>query len=250
MSVKDHYSKYVTDAAAIERYNDYQNKHKISIRESDKFILDQVARIAEGRQNVSVLDIGCSTGNLLYHLRNLVPGLRLEGADLAQQSIEQCRRDPDLTGIEFSIRDMCDLPEDAGCDIVIANAVAVYFDWDTYKRAMASTFAALKHGGVYIAFEWIHKFSVQDIAITETSHMHPDGLKIHFRPMTRVGDVMKACGFSDVKFFPFEMPFDLPFPGYDAEVVSYTRKDEHGERMTFRGALYQPWCHMVARKAV
>src|SRR3546814_9439393 len=42
--------------------------------ESDKIILNEVARIAEGRHDISVLDIGCSTGNLLYHLRNLLPG--------------------------------------------------------------------------------------------------------------------------------------------------------------------------------
>src|SRR3546814_17374343 len=96
--------------------------------ESDKIILNEVARIAEGRHDISVLDIGCSTGNLLYHLRNLLPGLRLEGADLALQSIEQCRSDPDLSGIYFIIRDLCNLPTDAGYDLIIANAVAVYLD--------------------------------------------------------------------------------------------------------------------------
>jgi SAM-dependent methyltransferase len=249
MSVKDHYSKYVADAEMIRQYNAYQNKHKVQIRESDKVLIDQVARVAGELRHARLLDIGCSTGNLLFHLKNLVPGVRLEGADLAGSSIEVCRQDPDLSGIEFNIRDICDLPQDNPYDIVIANAVAVYFDWVTYERAMASVCRALKPGGVYLAFEWLHKFAVQDITIVETSEMHPGGLEIHFRPMMKVEKVMRACGFSDVQFLPFQMPFDLPFPGYDADVASYTRKDEHGELMTFRGALYQPWCHMVARKS-
>jgi cyclopropane fatty-acyl-phospholipid synthase-like methyltransferase len=248
MSVKDHYSKYVADADAIARYNAYQNKHKVRIRESDKVLIDLVARLAKGKRDARLLDIGCSTGNLLYHLKNMVPGVRLEGADLAQSSIDECRRDPDLAGIEFSIRDICDLPRDNPYDIIVANAVAVYFDWETYSRAMASVWHALKPGGAYLVFEWMHKFSVQDITITETSEMHPDGLEIHFRPMAKVERLMRECGFGEVEFYPFEMPFDLPFPGYDADVASYTRKDEHGTRMTFRGALFQPWCHMMALK--
>jgi cyclopropane fatty-acyl-phospholipid synthase-like methyltransferase len=248
MSVKDHYSKFVADADAIRRYNTYQNKHKVQIRESDKILIDQVARLAGESRDVRLLDIGCSTGNLLFHLKNRVQGLRLEGADLASSSIEECRRDADLAGIEFNIRDICSLPQDDPYDIIIANAVTVYFDWETYRRSMTSVFGALKPGGAYLAFEWLHRFSVQDITITETSALHPDGLKIHFRPMAKVETILRECGFSDVVFEPFEMPFDLPFPGYDADVTSYTRKDEHGARLAFRGALYQPWCHMVARK--
>lgn len=248
MSVKDHYSKFVADAGAIERYNAYQNKHKVTIRESDKILIDLISQIAAKSRNPNLLDIGCSTGNLLFHLKNLVPGLRLEGADLAVSSIEGCRNDPDLSGIEFNIRDICALPQERPYDIVVANAVTVYFDWPTYERAMASVCRALKPGGVYLAFEWLHKFSVQDLTILETSELHPDGLKIHFRPIKKVEKIMRSSGFADVEFLPFEIPIDLPFPGYDADVSSYTRKDEHGARMTFRGALFQPWCHMMARK--
>lgn len=248
MSVKDHYSKYVADADMIRRYNAYQSKHKVRIRESDKILIDQVAHLAGNSKDARLLDIGCSTGNLLFHLKNLVPGLRLEGADLAQSSIDECRRDPDLAGVEFNIRDICELPQDDPYDIVVANAVAVYFDWRTYERAMASVCGALKPGGAYLAFEWLHPFSVQDITIVETSEMHPGGLEIHFRPMKKVEAILRDCGFAEIQFLPFEMPFDLPFPGFEADVASYTRKDEHGARLTFRGALYQPWCHMVARK--
>ena len=33
-----------------------------------------------------------------------------------------------------------------------------------------------------------------------------------------------------------------------SELNSYTIKSENGERLVFRGSLYQPWCHICARR--
>jgi hypothetical protein len=58
----------------------------------------------------------------------------------------------------------------------------------------------------------------------------------------------RRAGFTSWDFWPFEVPIDLPKFEHKEDVITYTRKDEHGELMTFRGTLYQPWCHMVAQK--
>jgi hypothetical protein len=34
------------------------------------------------------------------------------------------------------------------------------------------------------------------------------------------------------------------------DLNSYTVKTETGDRLLFRGALYQPWCHMIAHKGI
>lgn len=248
MAEKLHYGAYVEDSAMLARYDDYQRRYRDSIRESDKVLIALIREAAAGRP-ARLLDIGCSTGNLLRHIRRLVPGLDLHGGDLAASSIDACRADPELADMTFGPADMLDLSGRDPFDVIVANAVAVYFDWADYRTALESVFAALKSGGTYLAFEWLHPFGIQDIVIVETSDWHPDGLRICFRPMPKVEALLREVGFAEVSFRPFELPIDLPFPGYEADVGTYTRKDEAGRRLAFRGVLYQPWCHLVARKA-
>lgn len=247
MAKKTDYKKYIEDESMLRRYDAYQERYRESLRESDKILIELIRSAAAGKP-ASLLDIGCSTGNLLRHIKRLVPGLTMVGADLSESAIAQCQRDPELSGMRFGNYDMLDLAKAGRFDVIVANAVGYLFDWPTYERAMRSVVNALQPGGSYIAFEWLHPFSVQNLTIVETSQWHPDGLTMHSRPTQRVERLMREVGFASVEFRPFELPIDLPFPGYDADVVTYTRKDEHGQRMAFRGALYQPWCHMIARK--
>jgi SAM-dependent methyltransferase len=248
MATKHSYREYVTDRALLDQYEAYQQRYRDSIRESDKILVELIRGATQGRP-ASLLDIGCSTGNLLRHVRRLLPELRLTGADLSQSAVEKCRADPGLADISFGVFDMLDLSPAGRFDVIVANAVTVYFDWPDYRKAIASVFAALEPGGSYLAFEWLHPFSVQDLTIIETNDWNPEGLKLCFRPIPKVETLLREIGFASVEFRPFELPIDLPFPGHDADVVTYTRKDERGHRMAFRGALYQPWCHMIARKA-
>ncbi len=177
-----------------------------------------------------------------------MPELVLTGGDLAESSLAECRANPALTGIAFEQLDMLDLPYTEQFDIVVANAVAVYFHWDEYVRAAKSVARALRAGGSYLAFEWLHPFQFQDIVIHETTLGHPQGLRICFRPMARVAQIFEQAGMDQIEFLPFELPIELPMPGYDQEVVSYTQRTAEGRNLCFRGALSQPWCHLTAIK--
>lgn len=251
MSDKFAYHDYVSDEKFLAEYNAYQARYAGTVRESDKVIISLVKDLvtkADGR-TLKVLDIGCSTGNLLLHLKRMVPDAEYVGGDLAKSSLDECRKNPDLAGIEFEEMDILNLGAREEYDIVIANAVAVYFTWPEYEQALASVSAVLKPDGSYIAFEWLHPFTNQDLAIYETTLGHPEGIRICFRPIPKVMRKLEAVGLKDNGFMPFELPIDLPMPGYDEEVVTYTVNGQAGNRMMFRGALFQPWCHMIARKA-
>lgn len=245
------YGHYVEDQAFLRDYNAYQAKYAENLRESDKVLLKLIGEAVSrgGSRQLRLLDIGCSTGNLLVHLKRLFPKLALTGADLAESSLEECRRNPALKGISFEKLDMLKLPNEGQYDIIVANAVAVYFYWEEYEKALRSVARALTEGGTYFAFEWLHPFEHQDIVITETTMGHPEGLRICFRPMKTVADMMKKCGFATVAFHPFDIPIELPMRGYDQEVFSYTIKAADGRNLCYRGALSQPWCHLVAQKS-
>lgn len=236
------YARYVTDSNWLATYDAYQARYASTIRESDKVILRLVGEIA-GDKPLAVLDVGCSTGNLLVHLKRLYPNLSLSGCELAESSLSAARGNPSLRGVRLEHMDMLDLK--GQYDIVIANAVAVYFTWEEYEKALSSVARIVKPGGTYIAFEWLHPWANQDIVITETTMGHPEGLRICFRPMASVRRLLIKSGFSSVNFIPFELPIELAKPGYEEEVVSYTVNSDAG-RLCFRGALAQPWCHMVA----
>lgn len=238
------YEEYVRDDEFLSYYNDYQAKYAEQIRESDKVILKLVADITKGRG--SVLDIGCSTGNLLLHLKRTLPELELTGGELVDSSLEIARANKELSGVQFKTMDMLDIP--GQWDVIIANAVAVYFEYDVYADALRSVCKALKPGGYYIAFEWLHPFN-QSVKVEETCLSHPQGLTIYARPYRRVEDLAEKAGFESVEFHAFEIPIDLPLLDYDGDTITHTiARADNGKRLTMRGVINQPWCHLVARK--
>jgi len=233
----------------LASYNDYQSRYSERIRESDKVIINLVKEVISEHpnSNPTVLDIGCSTGNLLLHLRNLIPDANYIGGDLAESSLEVCRNNSDLKGIEFEQLDITRLPY-SQYDIVIVNAVFYMLDHMQYEQALKSIGQALNLGGYMIVYDFAHPFEHQNLVINETSLMHPNGLRLCFRPMKFIAEKMLVAGFEKPNFKPFEIPIELPKPDYDQEVVTYTTESDEG-RLMFRGTLYQPWCHIVARKA-
>lgn len=240
-----------------DKYNVYQQRYAENPRESDKALIRLIARSVGERlqagEQLSLLDIGCSTGNLLYHLHNAFPDLQMTGGDLAPGAIATCRADARLSGIQLDVMDLFNLPLDR-FDLIIANAVMYYFTAQEYAQAATSISKALKKNGVYFSFEFIHPFE-QDLAIREVSRSHPDGINLHFRPYSAVRPVLEECGFVSIQYIPFIIPIDLEkgsrytddTSGIE-DLNSYTVKTQEGERMLFRGALYQPWCHLVAWK--
>ncbi|MGD1906285.1 MAG: class I SAM-dependent methyltransferase [Leptolyngbyaceae cyanobacterium] len=249
MSEQFSYQDYVNDDAFLESYNDYQSRYSERVRESDKVIINLVKKVISEHpnNNPTILDIGCSTGNLLLHLNNLVPKANYVGGDLAESSLEVCRNNSALKDIQFEQLDITNLPRNQ-YDIVIVNAVFYMLDHMQYEQALKSIGNALNSGGSMIVYDFAHPFEHQNLVINETSLMHPNGLRLCFRPMKFIEEKMLMAGFEKPCFNPFEIPITLPKPEFDQEVVTYTTESDEG-RLMFRGTLYQPWCHIVARKA-
>lgn len=248
-----HYRRYVSGAFHKD-YVAYQARYAVEPRESDKVVMDLVDEAVAGLDEPRILDIGCSTGNLLRHMKARFPHAQLTGGELSEVALETCRRDPDLAGISFERLDALDLPRGL-FDVVVANAVLFLFDEATFADALKSVASSLMAGGTLVAFEFFHAFP-QELAIVERSEGHPEGMALHFRSMARSGELVRQAGFEDVRFLPFEIPIDLPrgvtfgdnASGYES-LNTYTERLEDGRRLLLRGALAQPWCHLVARKA-
>jgi SAM-dependent methyltransferase len=258
MSSEPTYEDYVTDPDMSTNYVAYQQRYNDEPRESDKVVIELVRAEVAGRGSVSLdlLDAGCSTGNLLRHLRRALPGVRLTGGELQESALVACRADAELEGVSFERLDVTDLGLDQAFDVIVVNAVFYMMTDEVVQRGFRSVAQALRPGGALVAFDFFHPYP-QDLAIMEKSASWPNGLMLHFRQMATVERMLVNAGFESAHFEPFRIPIDLErgknqfganASGFE-DLNSYTVRTENQDRLLFRGTLFQPWCHLVARKA-
>ncbi|MGI9538875.1 MAG: class I SAM-dependent methyltransferase [Miltoncostaeaceae bacterium] len=248
MTTREPYLEYVEDRDFADGYRIYQQRYAETPRESDRALVELVDRLVVDVEEPRVLDVGCSTGNLLRHLGRGVPAARLSGGDLMEAHLEEARRDPALEGVSLRRMDLLDLGVEEAFDIVIANAVIYLFDGETLGNALSSIATALRPGGAFVAFDFVHPFE-QELAVHESSATHPDGITLHMRSERTLDRAMAGAGLRLEEVNPFEIGIDLPPPGDPAETTSRTIATADGRRLLFRGTLFQPWAHIVARKA-
>jgi len=245
------YRDYVADEDFAAGYTDYQRRYAAEPRESDRVLIGHVAAALAARDpragRPRVLDVGCSTGNLLRHLSRALPQAELWGGELMPEALAACRAAPDLDGMTFVEMDLLDIDHADAFDVIVVNAVLYLLDDDDLRRALASVAGALRPGGSLVAFDLFHPFE-QHLTIREASLTHPEGLVLHFRPHSLLRDAAALAGLGDLEIHAFAIPIDLPRPERDDEIVSYTVPAASGERLLFRGALAQPWCHVVATR--
>lgn len=239
------YSDYVNDTQFLDGYNAYQARYAEQIPERDKVMLRLIAGLTAGEPK-RLLDIGCSTGNLLMHIRRFFPKLELTGGELAESSLAIAQQNPELEGVRLQKMDM--LAISGKYDVIVSNAVTYLFDDALYEQAARSVHAALAPGGAWIDFEWFNPFHDQRLTIREYTPSHPGGLDIHVRPYEQVTETLKGVGFHTLDFRPFEIGIDLPHKGFAGAPETHTIPTTTGERLQFRGTLYQPWCHLLASR--
>jgi len=233
---------YPANSRHMGEYIAYQERYKTKPRESDKVLVQHLqARLR--KKEPRIMDIGCSTGNLLRVVRTAFPDADLYGVDLNAEQIEHCRRDPSLHGIRFESTDIQAL-RGGPYDAVTCSAVVFCMDDEGFQRAGRCIFETLAPGGVFVCFDLFHPWE-QDLAIVEKSRAFPEGLPLHFRSYASVTALLQKAGFAKMEFHPFQIPIDLPKPDFN-KITTFTEKLADGSRLQFRGCLSQPWNHLVA----
>lgn len=94
MNDKFSYKDYVSDDSFQSKYADYQERYSNTIPERDKVtisLVEELLSIESADRSQKLLDIGCSTGNFLFHLSQAIPTLELVGGDAAPFIIEKCK---------------------------------------------------------------------------------------------------------------------------------------------------------------
>jgi SAM-dependent methyltransferase len=231
-----------------DEYAAYTAKYRDRIKESDRQILQLASQLVKSDgAGCTIVDVGCHTGNLLHHLRKQHPKAKLIGWDIFPPIVERCRADPALSGIEFDVVSVLDIKAEAVADVAILSAVLGRFNDQEHELAWRGIWKALKPGGHAVVFDWYHGFR-QTVRIIDETDLHPEGLILTFRSSLAMEDQLKKLGFDHIEFHPFRISVDLANKNAADAVNTHTRRAADGERLQFRGSIFQPWCHMLARK--
>ncbi len=253
MNKKDlSYKDYVSDETQIDQYSEYQRKYSKKIRESDKELIGLIQKLSKTKLNSkgkkTLLDVGCSTGNLLLHIKNTIPEIDLVGGDIVSNIIKNCKKNPELEGISFKVMNMLKMSDHISAfDFVVVNASLMFFKDEEFETALKNLSSVTKKGGYFLAFDYFHPFE-QEISMVEKSKLYPSGLKLYFRSYSKVDCALKNAGFKDWFYNSFNIPTQLEKPEDLSDITTYTIDSKEGNRLCFRGSIFQPWCFLIAKK--
>jgi SAM-dependent methyltransferase len=244
---------YIKDTEFNLKYKSYQKKYQKNIRESDKKLIEKINFLKQKniKSNYRILDVGCSTGNLLYHIKSLFPSFCLSGLDLETNVVDFCKLDSNLKDIKFTVGSSLEMGNlfVEKFDIIILNAIVVHLNDSEFDKTISEAFKILSTGGSLMMFDYFNPFE-QNLEIIERSSYGSDqGIPLYFKSYKLTKSILHKTGFDNVEFDPFYMPVDLPLKKNDYfNLSTYTLKTDSGDRISMRGSLFQPWCHVYATK--
>jgi len=141
-------------------YEKFPRFHALMAEEAaathDQGLLDVVVRAVPGLHNLltrgaDLADVGCGSGHAVNLLARAYPASRFVGYDVSAEAIETARAEAaawGLANVDFVIRDVTDLDENAAYDAV--TAFDAIHDQAFPDRVLAGIAAALRPGGVLL----------------------------------------------------------------------------------------------------
>lgn len=112
---------------------DWKNNTKESFKYIGEKVLENLRLKNLLDKKISILDIGCSNGDFLFYLSNIIPHAELSGADVMPILLEKTREDFGKYNKEIPQTYLCDIEKGEGMpkqqfDIVFMNGVIGIFD--------------------------------------------------------------------------------------------------------------------------
>ena len=141
------------------RKGKYNHKYRHSMREMDRLLLSSIETSAF--DGLRLIDLGCGNGNLLFHIKNMIPTADLHGRDLAKNIIDHCKHDQELSGIDFQVSDILDGPaenEKGQFDFVVLIAVMQVFPKEIWQDIISKIRAFLRPGGMFLNVDGYHNY--------------------------------------------------------------------------------------------
>ncbi|MBG05666.1 MAG: hypothetical protein CMM59_16495 [Rhodospirillaceae bacterium] len=235
----------------------YHADYRKSPRERDKVglsILERIRKNTEG--NLKIVDVGAGWGSFAYLIDKNIDNCAVSMIEIDEECVKFADIDPELSQIDAILANIVDTPLARKWDVASTVAVTCMFPQHEFESLMTAVSQLIKPGGYYVGWEMFHHID-QELEIKETHQ--GDSCLLCIRSIEYVANFFKSIGLNNIEFIPFEMPFDMaPVTGSiawagkstdirAAHLKSHTVNTDDG-RYSFRGSMYQPWCHVIARK--
>jgi ubiquinone/menaquinone biosynthesis C-methylase UbiE len=195
--------------------------------------------------DVSVLDVCCGIGDLLYFLAQLNPNARFTGVDKAAFLIDEARTHfADNPNVNFESGDIYALADQFGKNSFDLSVCKQTLSWlPSYEKPVEELMAVTRRAVFISSLFYDGRIDFETRVREHSTDAGRDGYNAFYNvysfPVFR--EFCLERGAKDVVGFDFNIGIDLPRPANPDRMGTYTVQLTSGDRLQISGALLMPW---------
>ncbi len=202
-------------------------------KEDHKYFARMLREKIDVKSPVSVIDVGCGNGELLYLLKQEFPHWKLTGYDFTPDFIETGKNFPGLSGVELIVADMFDI--DRTFDIVLCDSVVQIFP--EIQKPLEKLLSICNDGGHIFVTGRFNKFDIEvRLQYCDNTNEVSKGIwRTDWNQHSRQS-IIRLFGsrVQSIEFHDIIMDKDLPL-NPDMPINSFTFRDANGKNIITNG---------------
>jgi len=201
-------------------------------KESTKFYARHLKTIIDQGKPLTLADIACANGEMIYHFKKCLPHWQFYGFDYTPKYIELAKTHPALHDVHFECKALNDIK--GQFDMVSFFGIITTY-WD-YRPAFTKLLSLCKPGGYVLVDGIFSPMEVEARTLFMDNSAYPDRWRRDFSVFTQSGvrDFLKdKC--SEIRFDDVPMGIELPFNQNAPHINAYTFKDASGRNRLTNG---------------
>lgn len=208
------------------RYTRFKEDHKNIVRKLSEFF--------DPSQPVSLVDVGCGNGELLFVIKNAFSHWELQGSDATPEYIEVARQFEGLAGVNFSCESLFDLS--GVFDVVVSTGLVEIFQHS--EPVVKKLIDLCKPGGWMISDGIFNPYPV-DVRLQFCDKSKEEGRETwrtdwNMHSQQTLRELLEGH-VASIEFEEVIMDMDLPFDPSKPAFATFTFRDADGKNIQTNG---------------
>lgn len=198
----------------VKKGNEFQ------VKELFKDIAKMIDKHFKNTNKISILDVGCASGELPFYLKNRFKTDDVHGFDISPKLVKNAKERFGSSNINFTVADAENFKFNRKFDVITATSVLSYFN-DPYK-VFDNIFKHLNKKGLFMVTGVFNDWNL-DVRLQyrmEKDKKWEERSVLNQNSVKRVSDFLNKKGYK-FKFTEQIMPFEIP-PHKDHPIRSWT----------------------------